>query len=245
MILVNGQDRATHAAREIEHHFHNTAQYYGADGSGGITADGLTALVALAGNGAFGEELQMHDGSVFEGGSAVIKFNMHEIYVYSVGTANRPIFLELLYGTQNTGVELDGATNATNKLDKTGHVLNNGDKIMLSNSGGALPNGLNDYTSYYVVNKGANDFQVSLTSGGGVETFSDDGTGTHSYHTLNQARLASKVFSFANTNTDALQVTVMSDRQFCNNRMWCRAKALGGTNTLNYVFGIHTYPEGV
>jgi len=77
-------------------------------------------------------------------------------------------------------------TNATEKVNKAGHLLSNGDKIMFSDDGvgGALPAELNDYTVYYIVNKGTDDFEVSLTSGGAAVSFTDDGTGTNSYHVL-------------------------------------------------------------
>lgn len=52
-------------------------------------------------------------------------------------------------------------------LTKTTHGLAAGDRVMLSTTG-ALPSGLTDSTVYYVLSSGltANDFQVSLTSGG-------------------------------------------------------------------------------
>lgn len=75
------------------------------------------------------------------------------------------------------------AANALNLFTATGHGLNDGDVIMFSNSGGALPAGLDDNTAYYVTSSTANDFQVSLTAGGSAVDITDDGTGTHSFHT--------------------------------------------------------------
>jgi len=73
-------------------------------------------------------------------------------------------------------------TFAADQIDDTAHGLANDAVITLSNSGGALPAGLLAATRYYVINSNANDFQVSLTHGGAAETFTDDGTGTHSWH---------------------------------------------------------------
>ncbi len=72
------------------------------------------------------------------------------------------------------------ATNATNVLNATAHLLIDTDRVMLISSGQDLPAGLDSETVYFVVSANANDFQVSLTSGGAAVTFSDDGTGTHS-----------------------------------------------------------------
>ena len=70
---------------------------------------------------------------------------------------------------------------ANNELDDTGHGHANADELTFTNSGGALPLGLFTNTLYYVVNTDTNDFQVSLISGGTPVTFSDAGTGTHTW----------------------------------------------------------------
>jgi len=112
---------------------------------------------------------------------------------------------------------------------------------MFSNSGGALPTGLNAYTVYYVINKAANTFQVSLTLGGVAVTFSDDGSGTNQYHVLSQARLTSTYISVAAVNSDAMPLYLMCPRVTCNQHVWVRAKASGGTNSITGVFNLHTY----
>ena len=83
------------------------------------------------------------------------------------------------------------ATNATNVLNATAHGLSNTDRVILTTSASDLPNGLSE-TAYHVVNKTANTFQVSLTSGGAAVTFSDDGTGTHTSYAVTQTTLADK-----------------------------------------------------
>jgi hypothetical protein len=71
--------------------------------------------------------------------------------------------------------------NTANTVNRDAHGLSNGTSIRLSNTGGALPAELDDDNFYFVINSNANDFQVSLTSGGAAVTFTDDGTGTSSY----------------------------------------------------------------
>jgi len=73
-------------------------------------------------------------------------------------------------------------TNATEKVNKSSHGLLDGDRVRFRNVGGALPTGLSDEKIYWVVNKGTNDFEVSLTVGGAAVTISDDGTGTNYYY---------------------------------------------------------------
>lgn len=68
-------------------------------------------------------------------------------------------------------------TNATNRVNWTSHTLSNGDPVFFNpGTAGVLPTGITAQTRYYVINTTANDFQVSLTSGGSAVTFSDDGT---------------------------------------------------------------------
>lgn len=82
---------------------------------------------------------------------------------------------------QSNGGTIFTADSATDKLTATAHGLNNNDRVLLTTSG-TLPTGLNGTTAYYVVNKTANDFEVSLTSGGAAVNFSDNGTGVHRFH---------------------------------------------------------------
>ena len=81
------------------------------------------------------------------------------------------------------------ATNASNVLNATAHGLSNNDRVILTSTATDLPNGLSD-TAYYIVNKTADTFQVSLTSGGAVVTFSDNGTGTHTSYAVTPVTLA-------------------------------------------------------
>jgi len=84
--------------------------------------------------------------------------------------------------TLNTGTAFTAA-NATNLFTSAGHGLSNGDVVLVSNSGGALPSGLSTYTPYYVINRTTNDFQLSTTAGGSAVDITTDGTGTHKFHT--------------------------------------------------------------
>lgn len=94
---------------------------------------------------------------------------------------------ELLYdvlGTRygkNAGVVCT-FTAASDLANAVGHGLADDTVLELSNSGGALPTGLAAATKYFVVNAGADSFQISATSGGAPIDFTTDGTGTNKFH---------------------------------------------------------------
>lgn len=69
-------------------------------------------------------------------------------------------------------------TAATNKVNLTGHGFINTDKVVFESTG-TLPAIITAGTAYYVVNKGADDFEISLTSGGAALDIADTGTGVH------------------------------------------------------------------
>lgn len=70
-------------------------------------------------------------------------------------------------------------TVATERINKVAHGLNDGDIVSFTTTG-ALPTGLSAGTQYYVVNKTADDFQVSLTLGGSAVLLSGTYSGTNS-----------------------------------------------------------------
>lgn len=87
--------------------------------------------------------------------------------------------------------------NAGNTVDTTfNHGLVNTDRVFLNAySGSTLPTELNETTEYYVVNKNAQDFQLSLTSGGAAVTFTGDGSGTlHYRHNTGVTQLAHVIY---------------------------------------------------
>jgi hypothetical protein len=75
------------------------------------------------------------------------------------------------------------------KLDATAHNLADDDRVIFTSSGADLPAGLDSETVYWVVNKTANDFEVSLTQSGAAVDVTDDGTGTHSVHAVTAVTL--------------------------------------------------------
>lgn len=74
------------------------------------------------------------------------------------------------------------ADSGTDVFTDTAHGLSDGNRLILSNSGGALPSGLSVSTVYFVINKTDNTFQLSATEGGSAIDITTNGTGTHSWH---------------------------------------------------------------
>lgn len=77
----------------------------------------------------------------------------------------------------NTDVNDDGGGDLEVTLAAHGYI--DGDIVRFSSTG-TLPTGLAIDTNYYIVNKAAGTFEISLTSGGTPIAYTDQGTGTHS-----------------------------------------------------------------
>lgn len=103
-------------------------------------------------------------------------------HIFDIASYSPPATLYLAPIKLRAGVEIDSVTNATNTINEASHGLSNGDVLLLTNSGGALPTGLSEQTRYFVVNAAAGTFQLATRPGGSVVTFSDDGSGTNYYH---------------------------------------------------------------
>lgn len=74
------------------------------------------------------------------------------------------------------------AANLSDTFTAVGHTLTNGQRVKVTNIGGALPTGINETRKYYVVNVSGNTFQLSRTSGGAAINITDDGTGVQYFH---------------------------------------------------------------
>lgn len=86
-------------------------------------------------------------------------------------------------GTLGTATATVTYSGTANILSLNSHGLNVGDPVLLTTSG-TLPTGLSPSVVYYVIatNLGANQFSVSSTLGGSIQTFSTSGSGTHTVH---------------------------------------------------------------
>lgn len=77
------------------------------------------------------------------------------------------------------------------------HGLKDGDQVVVSNSGGALPSGLSASTRYFAVQVTPNAFGLA-TLPGGTSVIAGAGTGTHSFYIVGSVQ---KVFLAADVDT--------------------------------------------
>lgn len=225
--------------QEVEKHHHNTQQVYGLTANK-IARKSTAPVVVTGGSDAWGTELMLHDGATIEGGSATQKFDMHQLYVSAVGTANRITYLEFYSYLAGAGIACT-FQDAGDTVTKVGHGFVGGEKLQLESIVGTT--GINTYTIYYVINVVGDTFQLSLTSGGAAVVLTTDGTGT--YFALAganaQTLISESVVSKANVNSDVLEQPMRMVRQACNRRVSCRGWAAGGTNAISFFLGLHTY----
>lgn len=79
----------------------------------------------------------------------------------------------------NTVERVFTANHTTNVFACTGHRYGNGTRVLLTNTGGALPSPLNAGTIYYTVNVTDDTFQLSTAYNGSPVDITNNGTGTH------------------------------------------------------------------
>jgi hypothetical protein len=71
------------------------------------------------------------------------------------------------------------AVAATDVITCAGHPYTNGQQVMLRSSGGHLPGGLDDETTYFIISAAVGTFSLALTDGGSVVNITSTGAGTH------------------------------------------------------------------
>lgn len=80
--LLGVEDSVAYETQEISVHLHHENICYGNDGSNNLLQDSTTAFQITSGSsGAFGTELQIHDGTVIESGSTTKKVDFDRIVV--------------------------------------------------------------------------------------------------------------------------------------------------------------------
>jgi hypothetical protein len=98
------------------------------------------------------------------------------------------------------------ADNATDTFTSTSHGFFNGDRVRVSSTV-SLPSGISADTTYFVVAKTTNTFQLSETEAGSAATFTTDGSGTIKvFHVSPDSNVADWVFRDCRTNGLNLQM---------------------------------------
>ncbi len=99
IIQPSGQGKAIY-----EKHFHNQNQCYGDDGANNLERGSLTPFRITSGvPDVMGTELQIHDGTVIEGGSPLKSFDIGRFFVTASEATDATYFVEIWYGTTTFG----------------------------------------------------------------------------------------------------------------------------------------------
>ena len=249
--LAGVHDSLAYRVEEIEKHFHNRELAYG-NTSNAMAADAPVKFTVTGGNNAWGTELMLTDGTVIESGSSTKKFDMNHLYVVSASAANKISIIEFLSSPIGTPVACTFDFTSGTVEDMVvcvGHGLADGDKVVFKAGCGALPAEILGHVVYYVVNKSDDYFQVSLTSGGAVFPFTDDGGAAFWYPVNSEVQAAAvqtsqtkKVHSAAAVNRDATALFMIMPRIACDQRLFIRAKSeTGSTIGIGFLIGLHVY----
>lgn len=231
--LAGTADSLAYKVHEIEKHFHNTGRWYGFS-SNNLSEGALTSFQVTAGNAARGTELLVYTGT----GLPDTKFDFHAMKVTAVGNANRLTFLEFYSIVKGTPV-VSAATKADEKLTKAGHGLALNDRVMITNAG--TTTGIDLYTVYYVGTKDTDWFTLSTTVDNGVPVLLDGVDGNVSYCTITRTLMTEMYVNRTATAPDTFTIPILSPRVLCTSSVSCVGKAAAGTNTVDLLFGIHTY----
>jgi hypothetical protein len=88
------------------------------------------------------------------------------------------------FPSNTTGGAVYTVVFGTGIFTSTAHGLVLGDRVRVTNTGGAVPTGLAINTNYFVIaaNLTANTFSLSATSGGAAVVMSDNGSGVNSFN---------------------------------------------------------------
>lgn len=226
-------DSLAYRVHEIEKHFHNTGRWYGFS-SNNLSEGALTSFQVTAGNAAYGTELLCYTGT----GLSEAKFDFNAMKVTAVGNANRLTFLQFYSVVKGTPV-VGAATKADEKITKAGHGLALNDRVMITSAG--TTTGIDTYTVYFIGTKDTDWFTLSTTVDNGVPVLLDGVDGNVSYCTATRTLMCDMYVNRTATAPDTFTIPVMSPRVLCTSSVSCVGKASGGTNTVDMLFGIHTY----
>lgn len=102
--LAGVPNSLAYRVHEIESHLHSEQFCYGNDGANNFEENSLDPFIITAGNSeAFGTELQIHDGTIIEGGDPTKKFDLNTAYVTLSSSNDNNYCVEIYCGTSTFG----------------------------------------------------------------------------------------------------------------------------------------------
>ncbi len=236
--LAGTPNSLAYITEETEHHFHSPLQIYGLTANT-MARKSTSPIIVTGGTNAWGTEIEIHNGTVIEGGSASKMFDMNTLFVSAVSATNNVTYLEFYQNTLAAGIAATTQA-AGDTLTKNGHGLANGTRIQLNSI--VTSTGIDTFTIYYVVGTALNTFQLSLTLGGAAVNI-QTGDGTCNYQVVTQALITESIVSKASATAEVFPRPMQMDRHPCNARISCRGWATGAPNAISFFLGLHTYPS--
>lgn len=101
--LLSAPNSLSHRVAVIQRHLHSPEEWYGAAsaGSGNATRKSFNAwdIVTSSTANTYGAEVQLHDGTVFGGGSSSVYFDMHRMLLQTSSANSGEFLFEFYYGT--------------------------------------------------------------------------------------------------------------------------------------------------
>jgi hypothetical protein len=97
---------------------------------------------------------------------------------YTIQAKNPSTGAPVLANASDVTSDTFTADSSTDTITFSSYTPTDGERFYLSNSGGALPAGLSANVTYYAISSASTSCQLSLTSSGSAENFTDNGTGT-------------------------------------------------------------------
>lgn len=120
----------------------------------------------------------------------------------------------------------------------TGHGLNNGNSITLKTTG-ALPTGLDDETTYFIVNKSTDAFELSLTVGGASINTTGSQSGVHTARSPLTITASSVIGINDGAGFDASDVGRPISLQYSSKWYWAQITGVVSSTV------VHAYVEGL
>jgi hypothetical protein len=218
---------------EFINHHHGTGKWYGF-ATNNLSEGALTSFQVTAGNAARGTELLCYTGTGLSG----VYFDFNAMKITAVGNINRLTFLEF-YSVVKGAPVVGAATKADEKITKAAHGLSVNDRVMITDAG--TTTGIDLYTVYFVGTKDTDWFTLSTTTANGAPVALDGVDGNVSYCPVTRTLMTEMYVNRTSATPDTFTIPIMSPRVLCTSSVSCVGKAAAGTNTVDMLFGIHTY----
>jgi hypothetical protein len=222
-------------------------------GSGGdnclMSRKSLVPFDITAGDEIWGDEYEINNGSVIEGGNPNRRFVFTALKLFYIAETNRPMILEFYSYQVGEPVACEFIVDK-NIVRKDGHGLVDQDKIVLPVID--TTTGILTHAVYFVVQAEEEFFRLSRSLNGDVVVMTGvDGKGSYAYighcgddgsGVADTQTLATESLIYSNSNEiDCRQIDIRKAPEQCNLHTSIRATSNGGGNRAQFWITLHVY----